>query len=303
MLIYRTETKRREFLVGAATVAAGVATGRLTAPAVAGSQDETASKLKLGLVTYNWGKDWDLPTLIKHCAQTGFAGVELRSTHRHGVEISLDAAARQEVKKRFADSPVQCVGPGSACEYHSADPAVVRRNIEETKAFVKLCHDIGGSGVKVRPNGLPDGVPVEKTLEQIGRALNVCGRFAADYGVQIRVEVHGRGTKEIPNMKKIMDVAEHPNVAVCWNCNSADLQGAGFEANYQMLSDRMGTVHLHDLRPGKNDYPWDKLFPRLLACDAPGFTGWCLLEDGNVPEDIVGAMRQNRRQFDELAAS
>jgi sugar phosphate isomerase/epimerase len=47
--------------------------------------------MQLGLVTYNWGKDWDLPTLIKNCEETGFAGVELRSTHKHGVEPALHA--------------------------------------------------------------------------------------------------------------------------------------------------------------------------------------------------------------------
>ena len=35
------------------------------------------SKMKLGLVTYQWGKDWDLPTLIANCEKTGFLGVEL----------------------------------------------------------------------------------------------------------------------------------------------------------------------------------------------------------------------------------
>ena len=43
----------------------------------------------LGLVTYLWGKDWDLPTLIANCEATNFAGVELRSTHKHGVEVTL----------------------------------------------------------------------------------------------------------------------------------------------------------------------------------------------------------------------
>ena len=60
--------------------------------------------MQLGLVTYQWGADWDLPTLIKNCQKTGFAGVELRTTHKHGVEPSLDEAQRKEVAKRFADS-------------------------------------------------------------------------------------------------------------------------------------------------------------------------------------------------------
>ena len=103
--------------------------------------------MKLGVVTYMWGADWDLPTLIKNCEATGFEGVELRSTHKHGVEPSLSKDQRAEVRKRFADSKVTFVGPGSACEYHSVDHGVLQRNIDLTKEFVLLSEDIGGTGV------------------------------------------------------------------------------------------------------------------------------------------------------------
>jgi sugar phosphate isomerase/epimerase len=291
-----TTPSRRRFL----EVSAGALTGAL----LANSRNSTLwaapnkVQLKLGLVTYQWGKEWDVPTVITNCAEAGFRGVELRSTHKHGVEISLNSDQRRDVRKQFADSAVTLVGLGSACEYHAADPAVVQRNIDETKGWIDLCRDLGASGVKVRPNGLPKDIPVEKTLEQIGKSLNVVGRYAAEHGVQIRVEVHGKGTQEIPNMKKIMDIADHPSVVVCWNCNPTDLQGDGFAANYQALENRMGTIHIHDLRPGKVDYPWEDLFSRLRQCDAKGFTGWCLLEDGNVPTDIVAAMKENRAVFD-----
>ena len=101
------ETSRREFLKWTSTVpiAAAVA-GRIGLAAekdAAASNGETASNMQLGLVTYNWGRGWDLPTVIKNCEQTGFAGVELRSTHKHGVEISIDSDRRKEVAKRFAD--------------------------------------------------------------------------------------------------------------------------------------------------------------------------------------------------------
>ncbi len=106
--------------------------------------------MRLGLVTYNWGKELGRSTLLQNCEATGFEGVELRSTHKHGVEITIDAARRREVKNLFADSNVELVGSAAACEYHSPDPATVKKNIEETKAS-KLCKDVGGSGVKVRP--------------------------------------------------------------------------------------------------------------------------------------------------------
>lgn len=286
---------RRHFLAGSA---AGFAC--LSAPAWSAAAKPATKKLKLGLVTYNWGKDWDVPTIIRNCTATGFAGVELRSTHKHGVEITIDARRRTEVKQLFADSDVELVGLGSACEYHAVDPAVLQKNIDETKQFVKLCKDVGGTGVKVRPNGLPKERSVPETLEQIGRSLNEVGKFAADHGVQIRVEVHGRGTSEIPHMKTIMDIADHPNVVVCWNCNPTDLNGEGLEHNYNLLKDRMGTVHIHDLR---NDaYPWKQLFPLLKNTTTESFTGWALLEDGKVPDDIVAAMHQNQTPWKELTA-
>ena len=49
------------------------------------------SGMKLGLVTYLWAKDWDLPTLISNCEKTGYLGVELRCDHKHGVETRLSA--------------------------------------------------------------------------------------------------------------------------------------------------------------------------------------------------------------------
>lgn len=252
--------------------------------------------MHLGLVTYNWGKEWDLDTLLVNCVASGFSGVELRSTHAHRVEIGLNAAERSEVAARFVDSGIWCVGLGSACEYHSPDPAVLRKNIDETKEFIELCHDIGGSGVKVRPNGLPKGVPLDKTIAQIGRALNEVASHGMGFGVEIRVEVHGKDTNEWPTFKHIMDAADHPGVVVCWNCNRQDLEGKGLAHNFDLVKNRIGTVHIHDLR--KTDaYPWTELFSLLKKSR---FEGWTLLEEGKVPDDILAAMRENRILWEAL---
>ena len=88
--------------------------------------------MQLGIVTYNIAKDWDLPTILKRLETLGYQGVELRTSHAHKVEVDLTKEQRLEIKKRFQDSPVEIAGLGSAFEYQSADPAVVRKNIEGT---------------------------------------------------------------------------------------------------------------------------------------------------------------------------
>jgi sugar phosphate isomerase/epimerase len=251
--------------------------------------------MQLGLVTYNWGADWDLPTILKNLRLTGFEGVELRSTHKHGVEPSIDEKARKDVAKQFNDSGIQLAGFGSACEYHSPDPAVVKKNIEETKAFIHLAHDCGGGGVKVRPNGLPKDVPVAKTLEQIGKAMREVAEYGDGYGVQIRLEVHGNGTQMVPHIKTIMDVADHPNATVCWNCNPTDMDGAGLEQNFNLVKDKLGTIHIHDLI---SSYPWPELFKLLKQAK---FDGWTLLEEGSHTTDPIRVMKYYRLVWNQLA--
>ena len=249
----------------------------------------------LGLVTYQWGADLDLPTLLKYCQLSGFQGLELRTTHKHGVEPSLTDAQRRDVGKQFADAGVQLAGLGSNCLYHSPDPTVLQKQYDNLKRFIELAHDCGGTGVKVRPNALPPEVPVDKTLEQIGRAMNEVAEFGEGYGVQIRLEVHGKGTNLLPNVKKIMDAAPHPNATVCWNCNPSDMDGDGLAANFKMVDKRLGTIHIHDL---KSTYPWAELFKLLKAAK---FDSWTLLEEPKVPKDLVAAMKEYRKEWEKLA--
>ena len=266
---------RRRFLTTTALAAGVPALERLERPGLL-PQSPAARRRgpRIGTVTYNIAKDWDIPAIIQNLTEAGLHGVELRTTHAHGVEIALSAAGRAEVRKRFEDSPIALAGLGTICEYQSPDPAVLTKNIEETKAWVQLARDVGSPGVKVRPNGLPSGVPEAKTLEQIGKALKVCGAAAADQGVRIQLEVHGEGTARVPRIRKILDHADnHPAVRVCWNSNQDDLLDGGLEANFRLVQAAIGQVHMRDLF--LEEYPWRSLI-RLL--NEIGFEGYCFAE-------------------------
>ena len=232
--------------------------------------------MKVGIVTYNIAKDWDLDTIIEKCEATGMEGVELRTTHAHGVEVTLSVKEREDVKKKFKDSKVELAGLGSAFEYHAVDQSEVRKNIEGTKEYAILARDVGAPGIKVRPNGLQEeaGIPVEKTLEQIGLALRECGEFAKDYGVQIRLEVHGRSTSYVPHIRTILDIADHDNVVACWNSNQREVENGSIKQYFDLLAGRIGLVHMRDLVAG---YPWGELIGLLKES---GYQGFCL---GEIP--------------------
>ena len=231
-----------------------------------------AGSFHLGLVTYNVAKDWDLDTLLRNVREAGLEGVEFRTTHAHGVERTLTTTERADVRKKCADAGLLQTSLGSVCEFHSPDPAVVRKNVEDCREWVLLAKDIGARGVKVRPNGLPKDVPEEKTLEQIGRALAECGAFARDHGVEIWVEVHGDQTKVPARMRRIMDVCSHPSVGLTWNSNDTDVADGSVAASFALLRPFVRCCHITDLRSA---YPYRELFALLQQS---GFTGFTLCE-------------------------
>ena len=288
-----TNRTRRDFVVSAGLGLGALRLANQTALAAENPQRTFAkpAKMRLGTVTYNLAKDWDLPTIIRNCAEAKFEGVELRTSHAHGVEVTLSKAQRAEVARQFRDSPVALVGLGSAFDYHTPDQIKLRKDIEASREYIVLAHDVSAPGVKVRPNALPPEAPKEKTLEQIGRSLRELGEFGEGLGVQIRLEVHGAETSLLPNIKTIMDAAHHRNVGVCWNSNQTDLAGAGFDHNFDLVKDKIFTVHMRDLY--LDEYPFRRLLTRL---NESGFTGFCLAE---IPEskDPVRVMNYFRGLF------
>jgi len=236
---------RREFLKRVAVFCAGVGSVRLcSAPMFAAEKSAT---MKLGLVTYQWGMDWYLPTLIANCEKARLSGVELRVEHAHNVSPQLSATERKAVAKRFADSPIELVGFGTNFEFHSPDPDKVRKNIEGAKEYVLLSKDCGSTGVKVKPNALPKEVEQEKTVAQIARSVSELGQFAADHGQEIRLEIHG-GCAPIPIIKSIIDQVPEKNVGLCWNCNKQDLDEPGLKGNFASVKNRLSRIiHIRDL--------------------------------------------------------
>ena len=293
---------RRELLLRGVQAGAGVfAVGALSSCGSlrSGRGGKAGPAIRFGLTTYQWGKDWDIPTLIANCQKAEALGVELRTSqsYAHGVELDLDPEQRKDVKKLFDDSPIELVGLATSEGFDSPDPAQLKTAIENAKAFVKLDSDIGGSGIRVFPNSFHNEVPREKTIEQIGRALNVVGAFAADYGQQIRLEAHGTAG-ELSSLKAIMEHVTEPSVRIKLNCDNRDAAGEGFEHNFNLVKDDLGcTIHAHDFKD--ESYPYQLMMDLLVKNE---WSGWILVENSSKVPDRVAALIEQRQIFEQMLA-
>lgn len=290
---------RREFFTVTSTAALAASAAASISPLSAmnpAAAEQAPRKFELGTVTYNLAKDWDIDTIIANCEETGFKAVELRSTHKHGVEISLSKPEREAVKKRFAETPVRLICLGTTCEFHSPDQAVVRERIDEAKEFIKLAADVGSTAIKVRPNGVPEDVPQEKTFEQIGKSLREIGVFGKDHGVEIWMEVHGAESSHPPFIAEMMEHCGHPSVGLTWNCNDSDLKDGDVVPYFNLLKDHIRNVHMRDLTV---DYPFKQVFSLLRGI---GYSGYTLSEIPEVQGDPIRFMKYYRMLWDELSS-
>lgn len=228
--------------------------------------------MKLGAVTYNVLRGWDLETIITKLEEAGFEAVELRTGTGHGVEPEIDTREREKVRERFARTSLRLWGLGSACEFHSPDPAERARQVALAKQFIDLAHDVGAVGVKVRPNALPDDVPTQTTVQRIAECLRELGDYAQKHNVEVWLEVHGRGTQEPAIMEQIMRAVDHPSVGVCWNSNPTDVIDGSIRINFERLKPWIRSVHINELA---NDYPWRELFTLLRES---GYDRYTLME-------------------------
>ncbi len=291
-------------LAGALSAKAGCSVSDTVEPAGLAPPEApgAAPGFKLGLVTYELAQSWDIETIIKNCEATGFEGVELRTTHKHGVEPSLSKERRTEVRKRFEGSRVRLVSLGSTCEYQSSDPNVVTRNIEETRRFCELAHDLGCRGVKVRPNGFPPGSDHAKVLDQIGQALRQCGDIARDQGVEIWLEVHGEETEKPPNIHRIMEVCNHPSVGICWNSNDNDIVEGSVKPSFELLKPWLRSCHINEL--WRTPSPWgateDNQYPKTATS---GFPEWKKLYPWRELFVLFRGVGYDRYTFAEIPAS
>ena len=256
---------RRNFIVGA-----GAAMASSTFQLQSASKTDANPGFHLGAVTYNTLKEFDVDTIIRVLQEARFEGVELRTGHKHGVEPSIGAEERQRVRRKFEQSKIRLVSYGTTCRFQSPDPAERERQLDVAKQFVDLAHDTGAMGIKIQPMGFPDGVPIPLTIQNFGNSLHQLGDYGLSKGVEIWMEVHGRGTSDPPNAAAILRAAGHKNVGACWNSNETDIVNGSVKPSFELLKPWIKSVHINELADDR--YPWRELFTLLREAKYDRYT-------------------------------
>ena len=228
---------------------------------------------------------WDFETLASRAKEYGYDGVEIRG----GLgETVLTSANVFDSDIRKVRSAFDSAGIRVACLSSSIAMSGKKRKDAQAAAdlvrYVDAAHALDCSLVKIFDMQVNPGQSRAEAAGHLAKWLSPMGDYAADHGVTLVIEnaLSFRNSKE---MWLILEMLNHPAVAVCWDLFNAALVGEPPSVSVPTLNNRIQYVHVKDATLGPLGASFCKLgegnvrvedFIRRLK--GIGYTGWVTFE-------------------------
>jgi sugar phosphate isomerase/epimerase len=212
--------------------------------------------------------------------------------------IDFTDAEVAALKEKAARAGVQMVAATLSNDFTTADLARLRDQIETTARAATVAARCGAEVVRVFAGWTPFEKLTTATYERCAASLRELGERCAALGVLVAVENHGGITATAAQVRRLLELADHPNV-------KANYDGGNFAhakedplAAWNVLHDRAGYAHFKDVRPqdgalhycalgdGISDWP-----PVVQAMLRDGYAGYWTIEYEE-PEDCVEGTRK-----------
>lgn len=231
----------------------------------------------------------------RHIPETGIRHVEVPSfPSAFGIKWGLTTFAPEAFndddidlfKGRLHDLGLTPLTIGAYCNV--LDP----REMEALRRRIDFAQILGATYV------ISDACTEEQAMDQPARVVNAM-RWAADYaeerGIRLALEIHQGPTRNGRELRKFLDVVDHPNLGVNYDTGNVYYYNEGVDPaeDIKEIADRVIHVHLKDTRGGFDDWAFCNLgegrvrFPEILEeLDAVGYSGPYSLEiEGSHGED------------------
>jgi sugar phosphate isomerase/epimerase len=232
--------------------------------------------MKLALHAWQMGRDRDLDTMIRICADGGMAALEVMESDSFKSSIPLSASAdeRSEIRRKFQDAGVSIAALSINCRYDWRDKATVGANIEETKRYVQLAVDLGATRLRCLGDQLheKEGEPKETTIARVAEALREVCEFADPLNTDCPIEMHG-DFAPWENSLAVVEQVDHPRCYLVHNGQPQNTPPDRWDEVWRRIRPYLKHIHAHDVLSDR--FPCKKFF---LALRDSGYKGFICFE-------------------------
>jgi sugar phosphate isomerase/epimerase len=148
---------------------------------------------------------------------------------------------RREIRDRIQDAYLEVACIGLSSRFDTPDTGRRREVVERTKRYVELAAGVNCGRLRVFGNDMPkEGLAGDEPPDReavicyVGEALRELAEFAAPYGVDILLEMHGQFNYWY-FARSAVEHAGHERVGLVYNCDNRDQVGGSVAPTYDRV--------------------------------------------------------------------
>ena len=201
----------------------------------------------------------DLRTALRLAEQYGYQGFEPRidSQHAHGIEPSMDAAAKAEVRAILADTPVELCCLASSIQI--ASRSKLSRTMDEARRVISLCSELDIPRIRIFGGPIDEEDTRSAAIDRMARSLDALSQEIGDADITLCLETHDSWT-EPAHAAAVMARCQGRHAAINWDVMHTRLASYRSESEAAaLLAPYIRHVHIHGgtYRPSLRFLPVD----------------------------------------------
>lgn len=259
--------------------------------------------------------DMTLDETLAAMNRHGYAGLEPRIEwgHAQGIELTLSAAERADVKQRVAAAGLAIPCVATSVSMGKADADARAKQVQDGHASIDLAADIGCPMIRTFGREVLQGVEMKASVDWMIAGYRQVVDHAADRGVTVLLETHDVWCNSA-HVAAVVDGVAHPNLRVLWDVMHPQRFCEKSATTFANIGHLTRHLHAHDgtyvddgcrmatcpLGEGVVDHAE----PLRLLAEA-GFDGYFSVEVIHAPgsdHDAQGVMAQYAKAFGALMA-
>ncbi|MCM8765189.1 MAG: sugar phosphate isomerase/epimerase [Candidatus Omnitrophica bacterium] len=189
----------------------------------------------------------NLVEMLEYARKYGYDGVEPRSQaqHNHGIELDASNKKREEIKRTFEDSGIECACLATSLRYCFVSPVKRKESIETTKAFIDLAVAIGTKRIRVF-GGIPDNeISVNDAVKIVGECLGTVAEYAEKNKIFLCLETHDFFSRA-DIAAQAVKIADSPYIRINWDIMHPYTKGMAIKEAFDCVKDLVEHCHIHD---------------------------------------------------------
>ena len=254
-----------------------------------------------------WGMQTvPIDTAVAHCADLGFAGLELTVIPGWPTDAAtLDSAARRRIRALYDDRGIELCGLSGNVPLLASDPDEAATAMSGFASYLDLAAELQHPGERLIVTTTSGGASVnwETDKDLLFDRLGMLAAHAEQTGVMVGIEPHVAAALHLPDQALwLLAQVNSPALTIHFDISHFNVQGLDMETVVAQLAPHCLHTHVKDERgiapnhefliPGEGEMDYVRY---LRAMERAGYTGHIVVE--------ISLMVQARPDYDPLAAA